>query len=157
MTPKNVGSVQLWVEIEIDIVFRSRDKERLSFSIVPEEQSNIELGLLSEKSPLAKAILGEKPGVTVPYFTQEIIAISILSVNESNRDLDSCTKKRRENFIKDTLSKIQFRDALLFASSTDTKWGSYDADGLDYSTWHNDVEDDVNSTNPNSYNPMDEK
>jgi len=135
MNEKYEGYVQLGMEIEIDILFRSGDKERIYFRIVPDEHSNYKMGLLSEKSSLAQAIIGEKPGTTVPYFTQETMAISIQSVTKSNKTIDPDVKNKRNKFIERALNKIQFRDALLFAASTETKWGSYDADGLNYLDW----------------------
>ena len=79
--------------------------------------------------------MGEKIGVTIPYFTEELMAVEILSIRESTRTPETNTASQREAALKDAQDQIEFTNAVLFAASVDTKWGEYDADGLDFDEW----------------------
>ena len=120
--------------VSIKLLYRTGESEHLEFDIVPDEQADYQTGFLGVSTPLAKAILGEKAGITVPYFTDELMAIEILSIRESTRT-PADTAIRRDTAVQDAKDQIEFTNAVLFAASVDTKWGSYDADGLDYEKW----------------------
>ena len=62
------------------------------------------------------------------------MAVEILSVRESTRTAAD-TASKRDDAIKNAKDQIEFTNAVLFASSVNTKWGAYDADGLDYENW----------------------
>ncbi len=126
---------RLGCQIELELLSRSGDRERWMFDLVPDEQADYQSGFLGVRTPLAQAILGEKVGVTIPYFTDELMAVEILSIRESTRKLISDAAARREAALKDAKDQIEFTSAVLFAASVDTKWGEYDADGLDYEEW----------------------
>lgn len=120
--------------VAIKLLFRSGESEHLEFDLVSDEQSDYQAGFIGVSTPFAKAILGEKAGITVPYFTDELMAIEILSIRESTRT-SADTASGRDAAIQDAKDQIEFTNAVLFASSMNTKWGSYDADGLDYEKW----------------------
>jgi len=121
--------------VEIELISRSGECEPLGFDIVPDERADFSNGFLGASAPIVTAILGESPGVLVPYFTDELQAIRILSVTESDRQPPSDAASRRQESLRQAREQIGYRDAVLFASSTGTKWGDYDADGLDYEKW----------------------
>jgi hypothetical protein len=127
--------IQIGCSVEIKLLSRSGESEQLEFDLVPDEQADYEAGFLGASTPLARAILGEKAGITLPYFTEELMAIEILSVRESTRKTVSDTASQRKAALKEAKEQIEFTNAMLFAASVDTKWGSYDADGLDYEAW----------------------
>ena len=127
--------VQCGSHVEIELLTRVGGRERLEFDLVKDDQADYATGFLGVSAPLAKAILGEKAGVTVPYFTDELLGIEILSVAASTRKPVANTTAQRESAIRDVVDQIEFTNAVLFAASTDTKWGEYDADGLDYEGW----------------------
>ena len=135
MENKNQNSVKLGDQIEIQLIYRSGQKEKLILDLVEDSKADIDQGYLGVSTPLAKAILNEPPGTIVPFFTPEILAVEILSVHETSRQPDPEVSKRRKQSLKDTLNRIEFRDAILFASSTETKWGQYDPDRLDQTGW----------------------
>ncbi len=137
-------TVQIGCNLHIELLYRSGNKEQLTFDLVLDEQADIENGFLGISTPLAQALIGEKCGYLIPYFTHEIKAIVILSINKADRKLGEEKSKSRRKSIHEILNQIEYRDAVLFASSTDTKWGSYDADVLDYKRWkfNNSQEDD---------------
>lgn len=122
-------------QVEIALLSREGVRERLEFDLVPDKQADYKAGFLGESTPLAKAILGEKIGVKIPYFTEELMAVEILSIRESTRKPEVDAASQREAALKDAQDQIEFTNAVLFAASVDTKWGEYDADGLDFEEW----------------------
>jgi hypothetical protein len=128
-------TVQPGCHVEIELVFRTGQREILEFDIMPDTLADYQKGFIGESAPLVKAIIGEKCGYLIPFFTEEFQAIQILSIKKSNREPDAKPAASRKASMGEVRSQIEFRDALLFASSSDTKWGSYDADSLDYAKW----------------------
>ena len=120
--------------VSIKLLYRSGESEHLEFDLVPDDQSDYQIGFIGISTPFAKAILGEKAGITVPYFTDELMAIEILSIRESTRTA-SDSAVQRDRVVQNAKDQIEFTNAVLFAASVNTKWGSYDADGLDYEKW----------------------
>jgi len=121
--------------VEIALIHRGGRRETLTFDLVPDEQADYAAGFLGISTHLAKAILGESAGTLIPYFTDELQAIEMLTVAESTRKADESAQEQRAANLIETRDQIDFRNAVLFAASTDTKWGGYDADGLDYDNW----------------------
>lgn len=127
--------VRLGYCVEIKLFSRSGESEHLELDLVPDEQANYQAGFLGISTPLAKAIRGEKAGITVPYFTDELIGVEILSIRTSTRTPDADAAVRRDAALQSAKDQIEFTNAVLFAASVDTKWGAYDADGLDFEAW----------------------
>jgi hypothetical protein len=127
--------VQPGCHIALDLLSRSGERERLSFDLVPDSQADYQAGFLGISTPLAKAILGEKAGITIPYFTEELMAVEIISIRASTRSADKDAAEQRQAAIQEAKDQIEFTNAVLFAASMNTKWGAYDADGLDYEGW----------------------
>jgi hypothetical protein len=121
--------------VELALLSRTGERERLTFDLVPDEQADYQSGFLGASTPLAQAILGEKIGIAIPYFTDELMTVEILSIQESTRRPETKAASQREATLKDAQDQIEFTNAVLFAASVDTKWGEYDADGLDYEQW----------------------
>jgi transcription elongation GreA/GreB family factor len=59
-----------WVEVEL--IDQTGHTERMSFTVVSEEAADLDSGLLSEQTPLAKAILGRPVGSSAPYSMGDI-------------------------------------------------------------------------------------
>jgi hypothetical protein len=121
--------------VQIRLHYRSEKREHLEFDLVPDEQADYQAGFLGASTHLAQAILGEKIGVMIPYFTDELMAVEIIAIRESTRKPESDTITQREAALQNAQDQIEFTNAVLFAASVDTKWGEYDADGLDFETW----------------------
>jgi hypothetical protein len=130
-----IQRVQPGSHVAIKLLARTGESEHMEFDLVPDKQADYQAGFLGLSTPLAKAILGEKVGVTVPYFTEELMGIEILAVQASKRKPDEKAADRRDVSLQRAKDQIEFTSAVLFAASVDTKWGSYDADGLDYENW----------------------
>jgi len=136
---KNIRVVKLGDEVEFDLIYQTGKRERIKLTIVDSSPSDLDVGLLSHNSPIARNIIGEEPGSVIPYFTDEIVGIHIISFTQKSFQSFPDTNNRRKEKLVNTLKQIEFREALLFASSTDTKWGSYDPDGLTYEAWADNI------------------
>jgi len=122
--------ITIGCHVELNLVDRSGKKDRLSIDIVTDESADFSQGFLSESTPLAKVLLGEKAGSIIPYLKDDILAIEVLSVTPSiNKPADD-VKERREAKMKRTVREVEHTSAVVFASSFSGKWGDYDPDSL---------------------------
>ncbi len=128
------GPVATGMYVEVELVSRSGETERLSFTIVPDEQADFAAGFLGAGTPLAKAILGQVAGSELPYRVDDIRAVRVLAV-ATGRTAAEDVAARRKAVIRDAVNKSDFINAMIFASAVNTKWGDYDVDGLDPTTW----------------------
>ena len=133
--PKSSPRAEIGTRVELELLTRSGEREYLTFDLVTDHQADYESGFLGASTPLAKSILGESPGIVIPYFTEEFQGVEILSIIESTRKPPRDTSSQREANVKAAKEQIEFTNAVLFAASVDTKWGEYDADGLDFDQW----------------------
>jgi len=117
-------------QVEVDLQDRAGKKERLKFVIVPDEAADFANGYLSENTPLAKILLGERAGNIIPYLQDDILAIEILAVTKpTDRPTDDAAEKRKA-MMKKTLREVEDTNAMVFASSFSGKWGDYDPDSI---------------------------
>lgn len=117
-------------EVEVDLLDRSGNKERLKLLIVPDSAADFAQGYLGENTPLAQALLGERAGHTIPYLKNDILGIEILTViKSSNQPTDEIAEKRAA-MMKKTLREVEDTNAMVFASSFSGKWGDYDPDSI---------------------------
>ena len=89
-------TVKIGTHIEIDLLDRTGNRERLCFDLVSDQYADYETGFLGVSAPIAQAILGEKTGNLIPYFTAELQAIHLLSVTPSKRQPNIDSKAKRE-------------------------------------------------------------
>ena len=76
---------KIGTQVEIELLTRAGDRQRLTFDLVADAQADIQAGFLGASTPLAKAILGESPRILIPYFTEEYQGVEILSITASTR------------------------------------------------------------------------
>jgi hypothetical protein len=117
-------------EVEVELVDRAGNKERLKVVIVEAKAADFSLGYLSENTPLAKALMGEKAGTTIPYLKDDILSIQILSVTRPTHKPPEDAAEKREAMMQKTLREVQDTNAIVFASSFSGKWGDYDPDSI---------------------------
>jgi hypothetical protein len=104
--------------------------ERLEFDLVTEEAADFHAGFLSVDTPLGQAILGEKPGITVPYFSEDTLAIRLLEVGPARLPPPAGLQARRQENLRKAIDASDRTNAMLFASSFSGKWGDYDPSGF---------------------------
>ena len=116
--------------MEVNLVDRDGKKDWLSVDIVPDESADFAHGFLGASTPLAKILLGEKSGVTIPYLRDDIFAIEIVSVAISTNKPPEDMREKQQAKMKETMREVEHTAAVVFASSFSGKWGDYDPDSL---------------------------
>jgi hypothetical protein len=117
-------------EVEVDLLDRAGNKERLKVVIVPDEAADFAHGYLGENTPIAKALLGERAGTTIPYLKDDILGIEILTVTKPTNKPPNDVAEKREAMMKKTIREVEDTNAMVFASSFSGKWGDYDPDSI---------------------------
>jgi hypothetical protein len=117
-------------QVELNLINRAGNKDRLKVVIVTDDAADFTHGLLSENTPIAKALLGERAGNTIPYLKGDILAIEILSVSKpAQMPTEEAAEKRKEQ-MKQAMREVEDTNAIVFASSFSGKWGDYDPDSI---------------------------
>jgi Transcription elongation factor, GreA/GreB, C-term len=134
-TPKDTPQtsqdvVQLGSHVQVELVYET-DAEQLELDIVPDQFADFANGLLGEGTPLAKAILGRQAGDIQAYQLGDIQAVKVLSVSASANLPDAEEFARRQEARRKAVEETQRRDAMIFASSYNGKWGDYDPEGIE--------------------------
>ena len=124
------GKITVGCEVEIELVDRAGNKERLKFVIVEDKAADFKQGYLSINTPISRALLGEKAGVILPYLKDDILSIEILTVTEPINKPPEDAAEKREALMKKTMREVQDANAIVFASSFSGKWGDYDPDSI---------------------------
>jgi hypothetical protein len=112
-------------------VFYATSTEQITLVIVPDEQADFAAGFLGAGTPLAQAILGEKAGTKVPYFSGDAMGVQILSVEKTDLSPDEDAALRRERKLRQAVEQSERTSAMMFASSFSGKWGDYDPEAVD--------------------------
>ena len=118
------------MRVEIELLSRTGDNEKMSFTIVPDESADYGSGYLGASTPLAKALTGKAEGETIPYELEELYAVRILRIEHNPEiQLADLAAKRLTRFNK-AVRDAERSNAINFASSFSGKWGDYDPDSL---------------------------
>jgi hypothetical protein len=116
--------------VEVELIEASGSRERLAFDIVPDSQADFSAGFLGASTPLARAVLGQSAGSTVPYPVEEIREVHILSVAPSERIAHDDVTADRQAVIRKAVAKSDLENAVRFALTVDVKWGDTDPEGI---------------------------
>jgi hypothetical protein len=122
--------IEVGCQVEVELVDNAGKKERLTIVIVSDRAADYTHGYLSENTPLAKALLGEKVGTIIPYLKDDILSIQVMSVTRSTNLPDESAAEKREISMQKTIRQVEDTSAMLFASSFSGKWGDYDPDSI---------------------------
>lgn len=117
-------------EVEVDLLDRAGNKERLRVIIVTDETADFAHGYLGANTPLAKVLLGERAGNIIPYLKDDILGIEILAVTRPMNEPSVDAAEKRNLMVKKALQEVQDTNAMIFASSFSGKWGDYDPDSI---------------------------
>jgi Transcription elongation factor, GreA/GreB, C-term len=123
--------VTIGMHVAITIGNKSETSERLEFDVVPDNQSDFSSGLISERAPLAQALLGHVRGETVKYVPPSGAdqIVTILNVEPSQREILPITD--RANSLGQLKDKIARRESRQIALTTELHYGSIDPDGIE--------------------------
>lgn len=126
--------VAVGMSVEIELISQSGETERLTFTIVADEQADFAAGFLGAGTPIARAILGQPVGVEVPYPVADMRSVRILAAAEGGQTPAEDVAARREAVVREAVNQANLINALMVATSVNNKWGDYDVDGLDPSS-----------------------
>lgn len=111
--------------VEVELVDRQGDSERMTFTLVREQAADIEQNLLGANTPLAKAILGKYEGRTVPYNMGDVQSVRIISVQRDHVMAPADTAEQRAAILEKARTAAERTNAEMFAASFNGKWGDY--------------------------------
>lgn len=112
-----------WVEVEL--IDQTGHTERMSFTVVSEEAADLDSGLLSEQTPLAKAILGRPVGSSAPYSMGDIERVRIVRARRTPGTQCGDGAARRQAVLDKARADAERTNAAMFDSSYSGKWGDY--------------------------------
>lgn len=115
--------------VVVNIKSKSGEAAKFGFDLVQDKQSDFSAGLMSERAPLAQAILGHTAGETVDFVTpsgeaQKIKVESVASSSASEAAPD------RDAVLDEALDKIARRESRQIALTAELHYGSIDPDGI---------------------------
>ncbi len=120
----------LGAQVEVELVDNAGERERMTFTLVPDNAADFANGLLGENTPLAKAIWGRPADSIVPYRAGDMKEARVLAVIPGTTEAKDLSERRaatRENMIRDA----DKTDTLIFSTAAGSKWGDYDPGKLE--------------------------
>jgi hypothetical protein len=129
-TQKLPDVVQLGSHVQVELLYEVGG-EQIEFDIVPDAYADFSRGRLGEGTPLAKAITGGQAGEVRSYQLGDIQAVKVLSVSPGEYQPGLEDYQQRHEARRKAVEETQRRDAIIFASSYNGKWGDYDPEGID--------------------------
>ncbi|HQY91892.1 hypothetical protein [Caldilinea sp.] len=123
--------VRVGRRVQVVLIHQDAHEETLTLDIVPDAAANFEQGLLGESTRLAQALIGQRTGGVVDYGVGDLRQVCVLAVTRSPQDLDHSAGERRQEILDKAVSESDRTNALNFAASFASKWGSYDPAGIE--------------------------
>lgn len=125
------GLVALGSRVEVELISRDGERERLAFDIVPEQAADFDAGFLAVTAPLARAIVGRPSGAEVAYRMGDIVRVRVLSVERSQRRAEEDAAAAREATTREAVERAKADETIQLALTFSSKWGDYDPSHLD--------------------------
>jgi hypothetical protein len=101
----------------------------LDLVLVPDADADLARGYLGQGTPLGRAIAGQPAGSSLPYEQGDIVAVRLLSVVPDEVP-DTGAAAKRQAVLQQAVARSDVQDMARLALTVDTKWGSYDPDGI---------------------------
>lgn len=127
---KELNLVEFGAWVEVELVDQAGHQEMMAFIVVGEEAADLDAGLLSEKTPLAKAILGRPVGSSAPYQMGDIQRVRIVRARRIAGVQPKDAAARRQAVLEKARAGAERTNAEMFASSYSGKWGDYHPEGV---------------------------
>jgi hypothetical protein len=121
--------VALGARVQVELVGELGGVEALDLVLVPDADADLARGYLGQGTPLGRAIAGQQAGSRLPYQQGDIVAVRILSVVPDDVP-DTGAAANRQAVIQQAVERSAAQDIARLALTVDTKWGSYDPDGI---------------------------
>ena len=117
--------------VEVELINRSGKSERLAFTLVEDGQADFTAGFLGEGTPLARTLIGHTAGEVLPYAAGDLRSVKVLAVTVSERTPEENVAARRKAVLRQAVDHSDYINAMIFATSVNSKWGDTDVQGLD--------------------------
>lgn len=119
---------QVWTgrHVILELIFDNGEIEKVDLDLVPDSAADFDNGFLGESTPLAKAILGQYAGMTVPYRAGDIVHVRILSVTNELSSAPVDLTARREETTRKAVEDSNTISTVIYASTMSNKWGDMD-------------------------------
>jgi hypothetical protein len=128
-------------QVEVELVGPGSN-ERLTFTLVADDQADFDAGFLGLGTPLAKTLLGKLAGQTLPYRVGDLQSVKILSVQPQGKAQTENVAARRQATIDKAIKHSDSVNAMIFSGAVNSKWGEYDFGKLDQAQWETEEESD---------------
>jgi hypothetical protein len=120
--------VLLGCVVDIELVDTKGEVEARVFTLVGEKQADFRAGLLGEKSPLGRALLGRHAGEAIPYLVGDLREVRILNVKPTGAPVSGELAEQRRATVQQAKNQSEIISQLIFATARGSKWGDYDVD-----------------------------
>ena len=120
--------ILLGCHVTVELVDSTGEIEHREFTLVAEKQADFRTGLLGEKSPLGRALLGRRAGEVIPYQVGDLRAVRILEVSKATGPVSGESADKRRATVQEAANQSEIINQLIFATARGSKWGEYDVD-----------------------------
>ena len=112
----------------VELVDLSGVAESREFTIVSARQADFKSGLLDEKTPLGRLLLGHHAGETIPYRVGDLTEVRILAVQAGEGAVPSDAAAKRRQAVQKASAQSEITNQMIFSTASGSKWGNYDVD-----------------------------
>jgi hypothetical protein len=123
-----LSPILLGSHITVELVDSSGEIERREFTVVSEQDADFKAGLLGERAPLARALLGHRAGECVAYQFGDLHEVRILTVAKTTSPISGDAAEKRRAMVQEAANQSEIINQLIFATARGSKWGEYDVD-----------------------------
>lgn len=128
MSNETAYPILLGSTVIVDLIDTTGEAERYEFIIVAEKDADFKAGLLGEKTPLARALLGRFTGETIPYKVGDLVEVRILAGIKLSAPINGKAAEKRRAIVQEAVNQSEIINQLIFATARGSKWGEYDVD-----------------------------
>ncbi len=124
--PSPLLRAEVGMRVEIEFTYASGEVEQIGLDLVPDSAADYPHGRLGASTPLAQALIGNRPGSRILYRAGDIQRVRLLAVQPSQGGPAPDLSARREETYRKAVDDSHRTNILLAASAMNSKWGSYD-------------------------------
>ena len=127
-TQTSPQTICLNCRVLVELVDLSGETESREFRLVGTRQADFKSGLLDEKTPLGRLLLGHHAGETIPYRVGDLTDVRILAVQAGGSSISSDAAVKRHAAVQKAAAQSEITNQMIFATASGSKWGNYDVD-----------------------------
>ena len=143
--------ILLGSHVEVELVDSTGEIEHREFTLVAEKQADFRAGLLGEKSPLGRTLLGRHTGEVIPYKVGDLREVRITGVTKTTGPISGESAEKRRATVQEAANQSEIISQLIFATARGSKWGEYDVDVDKLLKQNQDHENDSDDHGPQGH------